>query len=284
MAHRDGILTAASLMVGAPAAADAVLRARRMPGLRVGLHLVLVEGRPLLPPRSVPNLVDKTGHFRTDMVRFGIDIFARPALRRQIGAEIEAQFHAFRATGLALDHVNAHKHFHVHPSVASEIIAIGARYGVCGLRVPIEPGAVLAKVERRPRQAAAAQASAAQASAAQASAAQASAAQALAAMVAPWAKLLARRARRAGLRSPDAVFGLAWSGAMTPARLTGLIQNLPPGCTEIYLHPATRGGFEGHAAGYRYAEELAALLAPSAIAAARSADIKLGGYADIGLR
>ena len=42
-AHREGILTAASLMVSAPAAADAVARAKRLPSLRVGLHLVLVE-------------------------------------------------------------------------------------------------------------------------------------------------------------------------------------------------------------------------------------------------
>ena len=48
-AHRGGVLTAASMMVAAPAAADAVARARRMPALRVGLHVVLVEGRPVLP-------------------------------------------------------------------------------------------------------------------------------------------------------------------------------------------------------------------------------------------
>ena len=81
-------------MVGAPAAADAVARARRMPELRVGLHLVLVEGRPVLPPEQLPALVDRRGHFRTDMVRLGFDIFARPAVRRQIRAEIDAQFRA----------------------------------------------------------------------------------------------------------------------------------------------------------------------------------------------
>jgi len=53
VAHRGGVLTAASLMVSAPAAADAVERARRMPSLRVGLHLVLVDGRPVLPASAV---------------------------------------------------------------------------------------------------------------------------------------------------------------------------------------------------------------------------------------
>ena len=53
-AHRGGILTAASLMVSAPAAADAVVRAKTMPNLRVGLHLTLVDDRPTLPSAIYP--------------------------------------------------------------------------------------------------------------------------------------------------------------------------------------------------------------------------------------
>ena len=55
-AHRRGLLTAASLMVTAPAAADAIERARRLPRLGVGLHLVLVDGKPALPPEELPDL------------------------------------------------------------------------------------------------------------------------------------------------------------------------------------------------------------------------------------
>jgi hypothetical protein len=99
-------------------------------------------------------------------------------------------------------------------------------------------------------------------------------------LTAPWAALLGRHARRAGLQIPDAVFGLAWSGAMTEPRFSGLLRHLSEGCTEIYLHPATSGGFEGHAPGYRYADEFAALTAPSAIAMARRRDVALGGYCD----
>jgi hypothetical protein len=80
------------------------------------------------------------------------------------------------------------------------------------------------------------------------------------------------------LQRPDAVFGLAWSGAMTTSRLLGLLRHLPEGRSEIYLHPATTDNFSGHAPGYRYAEELAALTAPDVIATARA--IQLGGYAD----
>ena len=62
-AHRGGILSAASLMVAAPAAADAIARARRLRSLRVGLHVVLLEGRPVLPPSAVAQLVDRDGVF-----------------------------------------------------------------------------------------------------------------------------------------------------------------------------------------------------------------------------
>src|SRR5690242_15851254 len=240
-------------MVAGPAAQDAVARARKLPRLRVGLHIVLVEGLPVLPSECVPCLVDAKGCFRTDMARLGLDIALRRDVRRQLRAEIKAQFEAYRATGLALDHVNAHKHFHLHPMIATEIIAVGTRFGLRGLRVPREPAAVLASVEPQ-------------------------AARAPAWVTAPWAALLDRHARRAGLQTPDAVFGLAWSGAMTTSRLLGLLQHLPEGRSEIYLHPATTDDFAGHAPDYRYAEELAALISPHVIVATR--DLQLGGYTD----
>jgi hypothetical protein len=81
------------------------------------------------------------------------------------------------------------------------------------------------------------------------------------------------------LRTPDAVFGLAWSGAVTPARLNGLLDHVPEGFSEIYLHPATCDRFAGHANGYRYVDELAALMAADVRATVRRVGIVLGGYA-----
>jgi hopanoid biosynthesis associated protein HpnK len=254
IAHRDGILTAASLMVAAPAAADAVVRAKRLPRLRVGLHIVLVEGRPTLPATAVPDLVDASGNFRTDMAASAVAMFFLPRVRRQLEAEIAAQFDAFRATGLNLDHVNTHKHFHLHPTIASTILRVGKRHGLRAMRVPLEPHHVLRKAEPL-----------------------AKLPSALA--TAPWAMLSRARLRAAGMTVPDQVFGLAWSGAMTPARVLGLIENLPDGLTELYLHPAT-GPYPGSAPGYRYADELAALTAPRVIEAARNSAIAKGGFAD----
>ena len=199
-AHREGILTAASLMVSAPAAADAVARAKRMPSLRVGLHLVLVEAWPTLPAERLPDLTDAAGLMRADMARLGLDLARKPAARRQFAAEIAAQFEAYRATGLPLDHVNAHKHFHVHPLIAGATLRIGRGYGMRALRVPREPRDLLRRAEpgARPRPAL---------------------------DIAPWAALLAVRARQAGLLVPDRTLGLAWSGAMTPPRVAPPLPN-----------------------------------------------------------
>jgi hopanoid biosynthesis associated protein HpnK len=235
-AHRNGILTAASLMVSAPGAADAVARAKRMPGLRVGLHLTLVDDRPALPAAAIPDLVDKDGFLRSDMARSGAAMFFLPKVRRQLEAEIEAQFEAFAATGLALDHVNTHKHFHLHPTIAAKMIEIGKRYGMRATRVPFERDHAFARVLRR-------------------------------------------RYRARGLTVADRVYGLKWSGAMTRDRLAAIVAALPEGLSEIYMHPAT-GPYPGSAEGYRYAEELEALLAPEVCEALRAHQIASGGFLD----
>jgi hopanoid biosynthesis associated protein HpnK len=254
-AHRQGVLTAASLMVGAPAAAAAVALAKALPSLRVGLHLVLVEGRPVLPPERVDLLVDADGRFRTDMAAAGARMFFDPRARRQLAAEIAAQFEAFAATGLPLDHVNAHKHFHLHPTIGGLMLKIGARFGLAAARVPVEPRAVIRAIEPRPSDP-------------------------LDPVIDAVGALARARFRAAGVFVPDHVFGLAWSGNVTAPRLLALMEALPPGLSEIYLHPGLDGGFEGAAPGYRYAEELAALIDTEVIASVARRAITLGGFVD----
>ena len=240
-------------MVASPGAADAVRRARAMPSLAVGLHLVLVEAKPALPPEQVPDLVGRNGFFRTDMARLGFGIAFKPRVRAQVAAEITAQFEAFAATGLPLDHVNAHKHFHLHPVIGALAIAIGQKFGARAIRVPTEPVALVREIEP--------------------------ASTGLSAhLLAQWTRVLRAQARQAGMTTPDAVFGLAWSGAMTGARLKRLLQRLPAGTVEIYTHPAAHNEFVGHAAGYRYVDELAALTDPDCVPLVRASGHRLGGF------
>jgi hypothetical protein len=93
-----------------------------------------------------------------------------------------------------------------------------------------------------------------------------------------WARLLRRQGR--GLVMPDAVIGLAWTGAMTAGRLHGVLERLPDGLVEIYTHPATADDFAGSAPGYRYRDELAALVDPACIAAVRASGRVLAGFSD----
>src|SRR5690349_10998590 len=62
-AHREGILTTASLMVNEPACGEAVELAKQNPRLGVGLHLTLLMGHSALPPREIPGLVNERGEF-----------------------------------------------------------------------------------------------------------------------------------------------------------------------------------------------------------------------------
>ncbi|ABF10281.1 hopanoid biosynthesis associated protein HpnK [Cupriavidus metallidurans] len=249
-AHCQGILNAASLMVSSPAAADAVERARRLPGLRVGLHLVLADGVATLPYDQIPDLVDASGRFGSAMVRDGFRFFFLPRVRAQLAAEIRAQFEAFAATGLPLDHVNAHKHFHLHPTVLSLILSIGRDYGMRAVRLPREAGGPL--------------------------------------LLRPWLALLRARLQRAGIAYNDYVLGLSDTGAMDEATLLAAFEQLPRGVVEMYLHPAVTSGAEVGASmtGYRHADELAALLSPRVRAAADRFAPRRGGFTDLhaGLR
>jgi chitin disaccharide deacetylase len=255
--NRAGILTAASLMVAAPAAADAVRRARGLPGLRVGLHLVLADGSAMLASHVIPALVDAAGHMDGRMLSRGLRYFALPCVRRQLEAEIRAQFAAFARTGLALDHVNMHKHFHLHPTLLGMLLRIGRGYGAFAVRVPDEPLWFAARGG--------------------------GSAAASAVLLKPWIALMKFRLRTAGVVHNDHIFGVAASGAMDEAKLLQILSRLPRGVTEIYLHPAAEScsAIAPSMSAYRHADELAALLSPRVRKAVADAQISCGGYRDV---
>jgi hopanoid biosynthesis associated protein HpnK len=254
-ASRTGILTAASLMVGAPAAEDAVRRARELPQLRVGLHLVLADGFSVLPREEIPDLVDEKGRFGDGMWLDGVRYFALASLRRQLEAEIRAQFVAFTRTGLVLDHVNAHKHFHLHPTLLKMIVRIGREFGMSAVRVPHEPlwfsgggaGAVASAV-----------------------------------FLTPWVALMKARLRAAGISYNDRVFGITSTGRLDETVLLDILARLPAGVSEIYLHPATHSAapISPTMSHYQHTDELAALLSERVAAAVAASGAVRGGFRD----
>jgi hopanoid biosynthesis associated protein HpnK len=257
-AHRQGILSAASLMVGASAAEDAVSRASTLPSLGVGLHLTLLEGRPILPPGAIPGLVGPDGRFFGDPVRFGVALFFSADLRRQANAEITAQFERFRQTGLVMDHINGHRHFHLHPVVMQAIARLAPNFGSPPVRVPVEPFGPSFKASRD---------------------------HVVGRLASYLSYLLPSLPLRhtlssAGLRSNDYVFGLYDSGAMVEDRLAKLIAQLPSGISEIYCHPATRRweGPDNLPPLYKCEEEFHALLSPTVRIALETAGLRPVSY------
>ena len=245
---RDGVLRCASLMVAAPAAADAITRAQRLPGLRIGLHVTVVQGRALLAPSEIPHLVDTDGNFPDNLLRAALRWFFHRGSRCDLAREIAAQFAAFRATGLTLDHVNGHNHMHLHPSVLSEILR-NLPPGSTAVRLPREPvaSAGLPGV-----------------------------------LLAPWLALMALRLRRAGLAHNNWLLGVRDVGRVDEARLLGYLDNLPAGDVEIHLHPAV--GYDAAVAaampGYFNEAEFSALISPTVAQRLRTLAFRPGGFVD----
>jgi chitin disaccharide deacetylase len=179
--------------------------------------------------------------------------FCLPAVRRQLATEIRAQFEAFAVTRLTLDHVNAHKHLHLHPTVAGLVLAIGRDFGLKAMRVPAEPAAVLRCAfpdeHARPP------------------------------FYAPWVRHLRRRAPHAGLVVNDHAF--AWSGNMVEERVLSLLPYLPDRVSELYVHPATEAtpALATAMQAYRPVEEFEALTSAALKARIGALGIGLIAYA-----
>jgi chitin disaccharide deacetylase len=248
-AHREGILTTASLMVNEAACAEAVALAKENPRLGVGLHLTLLCGHSALPPSQVPGLADVEGRFSDQPVSTGFRLFFKRSLRDQLTREIQAQVERFRRTGLPLDHLNGHLHLHLHPTVFDILMHQAARWGISCFRLTTDPLRLNLRLARG-----------------------------------QWLyrlchhlvyRVLSARARpglrRLGIRHADRVFGLLQNARVDEAYTLGLLARLPPGDSELYSHPSLD---ESRA-------EFDALISPRAKAAIAAGGIQLIRYQDL---
>jgi hopanoid biosynthesis associated protein HpnK len=229
LAHRQGVLTAASLMVAEPAWAEAVALARTLPDLAVGLHVVVGGGRAVLPPKDIPHLVDARGRFPPDGLTAGLRYAFSAVARRELVQELTAQFERFAATGLPLSHVDGHMHLHMLPGVLATVVRLAIQFGAAGLRVPHD---VLWLSWRHERRAALAKLG--------------------------WTlaftglrQALRRHWQGTSLRVADRVFGVLQSGHMDEAYVLRVLDYLTTpaatraiGVAEFYFHPALEPGGE----------------------------------------
>ena len=213
-AHREGVLTSASVMVGEPAFPAAVRLAGDCPGLGVGLHVAVTDARPTLPASDVPHLVDLDGRFAPSPASAGPRWYFQRACREEIQREVAAQFARLVSAGVSPDHVDGHQHAHLHPIVWREVVRGCVARGVRWVRVPWEEPRSRGGPLRAVR-------------------------------LGEWVFLRAmalwcrRDARRNGLRYAGSVYGHLRTGDMRVEYVARLLGELRGGVVEIYFHPGT---------------------------------------------
>jgi len=248
-AHKDGILTSASLMVNEPAFDEAVHLAKNNPTLGVGLHLTLLCGHSALPPKQIPGLVNGNSEFTDSPAGAGFRYFFNSGLQEQLRNEIHAQVQKFRATGLPLDHVNGHLHLHLHPTVFRILMEDATWLGIERLRLTFDPFRLNLKLAfghffYR-------------------------------ALHACIYHLLSARARRPlqrrQIRHTAYVFGLLQNARVDETYISRLLPSLPPGDSELYSHPSLD----------EFVNEFQALISPRVREMVQKLGIKLIRYQDL---
>jgi len=219
-AHERGILTSASLMIAGLAVDEAVDLARSTPTLAVGLHLVMVNGHAASLPGKIPHLVDREGQFPDNPLVSGLRAISSAAAREETRRELEAQFARFATTGLALDHVDSHLHYYVHPFIFPIVLHLAVRHNAAGIRLPHDQLSLGLKSDpSRPIRKTA-----------------------LAGVFSMFKRVYLPKVQQAGLVVAERVFGLLGSGAMTENYMINLLNNVQVATAEIYFHPDTEGG------------------------------------------
>lgn len=211
-AHREGILTTASLMVNEPALDEAVSIARRNPNLGVGLHIALCCGKAALKS----SLSDKEGNFAAGPVACGCKIFFSKEFQRAAESEIDQQFKRFKQTGLELDHVNGHLNIHLHPTILNILVRRAEEWGIRHLRLTHDPMSIDLKISKGKF--------------------------AYRLSHAFIYKLLSSRAKEVlatkSIRHTDSVFGLLRNDRMDEDFYLSVLPYLKPGTFELYSHPS----------------------------------------------
>jgi hopanoid biosynthesis associated protein HpnK len=216
-AHRQGVLTSASMMVAGEAGKEAVELARATPTLAVGLHLVVGNGQAVLPYKEIPHLVDVRGRFREDPLHCGLLYWFSRKAQSELAQELRAQFQRFAATGLPLSHVDGHLHLHIHPTVFNLVLPLAEEYRVHGLRLPLDELGPALRYNHKQVVTKAAWAIAL-------------------GLVCRWCQ---RRLRESHLLVPQQVYGVMQSGQMHKAYVVKMLHRLRKPTTELFFHPST---------------------------------------------
>jgi hopanoid biosynthesis associated protein HpnK len=134
---RTGAITSATMMANARAFEQAVALAKRVPRLRIGCHIVLVDGEPVTS--GIPSLTDGTATFKRSLRNFALAALREQLSQAEIQREAAAQIGKIQSAGISLTHVDTHKHTHIFPHVLRPVLKAAKACGIRGVRNPFEP-------------------------------------------------------------------------------------------------------------------------------------------------
>ncbi len=257
-AHRNGILTSATLMANGAAFEDAVRLAGSCPELGVGVHLNLVEGEPVSRPSDVPSLLDRRGNLLSKFALVRRHLAGR-LNAEQLRREVEAQIDRVLRADIVPTHVDSHKHVHAYPPFFSVVTQVARARGVGAVRLPLERlgWKELASCPS----------------------------DAVRTFLINGASSVSRRLlRRTPLYTTDAFAGTLRTGKVTVPWLVGWIASLSHGTAELMVHPGNCDE-ELTGTGTRLTEqretELRTLTDPQVAEAVRAAGVDLIHYGQV---
>jgi predicted glycoside hydrolase/deacetylase ChbG (UPF0249 family) len=135
-AHAAGSVTSTSMMANGVDWENAVRLARATPTLDLGVHLNLVQGRPLL---RVPTLTNSRTGELLPLGALARRAFASRIDADELAAELRAQIERVREAALTLTHLDSHRHAHVLPGIFPVVCRVAVQAGIRVLRIPREP-------------------------------------------------------------------------------------------------------------------------------------------------
>ncbi len=156
-AHTRGIVTSSTLMAKGRAFDDAVQLAKHAPQLSIGCHIVLTDGEPVLDAALLPTLTSQhcspdspSAHFRDGLASFAVRALTGRMDPSEIEAETIAQIRKIQSAGIAVSHIDSHKHTHLFPAVLRPIMRAAQACGVHAIRNPFGPRQPLRSLLARP--------------------------------------------------------------------------------------------------------------------------------------
>ncbi|MDD5759372.1 MAG: ChbG/HpnK family deacetylase [Desulfobulbaceae bacterium] len=137
-AHRYGIVTAASLMTNGDAFQDAVALGRSFSELDIGIHLTLVEEKPVLDRSAIPSLTKNSGLLPKNVISFVLAMSKGEISLADVRKELEAQFSKVIESGIAPSHIDSHQHLHLLPQILPVVVELAEQFQIKYIRLPRE--------------------------------------------------------------------------------------------------------------------------------------------------